>query len=120
MPRHSHVEIVENQIPALVLAVEAGSKRAATKVAASMEKDAKSRLQPGSFGYDTGAARDSIQGRADGKTVELSGGGDAAPYFPYNEFGTRHRAAAPALVPAFEKGKREFTSDIGHVVSRFR
>ena len=82
------------------------------KVAKDMEDDAKSRLHPGSFGYETGKARDSIHGTVEDDSVVLSGGGDEAPYFPYNEFGTRHRAAAPALQPAFEKHKGDYETEM--------
>jgi HK97 gp10 family phage protein len=122
MPPRSEVIVVWNRLPELLFKVKVGTPAVATKMAATLEGDAKSRLQPGHFGYETGAARDSIEGQARGRwknEVWLWGGGDKAPYFPYNEFGTRHRAAAPSILPAFEAHKDEFTDDIADLVAGF-
>jgi hypothetical protein len=119
MPPKTEVRVIYNHIPALMMRVEGGKEIALMKVVKAMEVDAKSRLRPGSFGYDTGKARDSIRGVSikRGTEAQLQGGGDEAPYFPYNEYGTRYRAAAPALVPAYEAHKDEFAHDMFHLLN---
>jgi HK97 gp10 family phage protein len=120
--RRGEVEVVYNRIPELLLRVKVGTPAEAHKMAKVLQDDAQSRLQPGSFGYDTGHARDSIEGQVRGRwenEVWLWGGGDLAPYFVYNEYGTRHRAAAPSLTPAFEAHKDEWSKNIGDLVQGF-
>jgi HK97 gp10 family phage protein len=102
-----------------VYRVESGKRVALMKVVNAMAKDAQSRLHPGSFGYKTGKARASIKAVSivAGHEAQLQGGGDTAPWFPYNEFGTRYRAAAPALVPAYEAHKDEFPKDMFDLIN---
>jgi HK97 gp10 family phage protein len=118
MPPKTEVKVVYNHIPELMFRVESGKQIAMMKVVEAMAKDARSRLQPGSFGYETGKARDSIKAVSikRGKEAQLQGGGDTAPYFPYNEFGTRYRAPAPALVPGYEAHKDEFPEDMFRLI----
>lgn len=110
----TEIKVVYNHIPALMIRVEVGKQIALMKTVEAMAADARSRLHPGGFGYETGKARDSIKAVSikRGTEAQLQGGGDEAPYFPYNEFGTRYRAAAPALVPAYEAHKDEFPEDM--------
>jgi hypothetical protein len=121
MPKtHVHTRVVFNRIPELMLHVKIGTKEVLEHTAEAMAEDAKSRLIPGQFGYDTGAARDSIEGVVTSqRTAELRGGGDKAPHFAYNEFGTRFRAAAPALVPAFEAHKDDFGVNMAKLITAF-
>lgn len=115
----TEVKVIYNHIPALMIRVEAGKRTALMKVVQTMAKDAQARLHPGSFGYKTGKARASIKAVSikAGYEAQLQGGGDEAPYFPYNEFGTRYRAAAPALVPAYEAHKDEFPEDMFKLIN---
>lgn len=110
MPEKTEMKVVYNHIPELMIRVTNGKQVAMMATVQAMAADARSRLRPGSFGYETGKARDSIKAVSikRGTEAQLQGGGDAAPYFPYNEFGTRYRAPAPALVPGYEAHKDEF------------
>lgn len=120
MPNRTETRVVFNRIPELLRNVEVGTPIALKDAAEEMADDARSRLVPGQFGYDTGAARDSIEGVVtSARTAEVRGGGDSAPYFAYNEFGTRYRAAAPALVPAFEAHKDDFGIKMAKLVNGF-
>jgi hypothetical protein len=117
----TEVRVVFNRIPELWARVDIGCREVLEHTVEAMEADAKSRLQPGSFGYKTGAARDSIKGvLTSQRTAELQGGGDTAPWFAYNEFGTRYRAAAPAIIPAFEKYKDDFGVKMGRLITDFK
>jgi len=113
----TEIKVVYNHIPELMVRVTRGTPEVIKKVIDTMAEDAKSRLRPGSFGYETGKARDSIKGvMLNQYSGQLQGGGDTAPYFPYNEYGTRYRAPAPALVPGYEAHKDEFPEQMFRLI----
>jgi hypothetical protein len=117
MPPKTEMEVVYNHIPEMMVRVTRGTPEVIKKVVDTMAEDAQSRLRPGSFGYETGHARDSIKGvMLNQYSGQLQGGGDTAPYFPYNEYGTRYRAPAPALVPAYEAHKDEFPEQMFRLI----
>jgi HK97 gp10 family phage protein len=120
VPNKIEIRVVENRIPELLIHVRVRKKYMLEDTAKELEDDAKSRLSPGHFGYETGKARESIKGDVHGDEAILQGGGDEAPYFPYNEFGTRYRAAAPALVPAYLAHKNKFIQTTAELVAGFK
>lgn len=113
----TEVKVVYNRIGAYGAYVSVSTAKLLHTSVQEMEADAKSRLQPGYFGYDTGKARDSIHGLVTSqRTAELVGGGPEAPWFAYNEFGTIHREAAPALMPAWEDGSHKFLLKLAQIM----
>jgi HK97 gp10 family phage protein len=120
MPQRNETKVIYNRIPELWRHVDVGVEEVLRETAKAVVEDAQSRLQPGQFGYDTGKARDSIRYILQKRQAQVVGGGDMAPWFPFNEFGTRYRAAAPALLPAFEKYADDFAVKMNRLVTGFR
>lgn len=88
------VELKFNRLPELIRRIESGAGDVVAKAALDIEADAK-QFAP----VDTGALRNSIKAEQLAALSWIVAVG--VEYGVYQEFGTRHMAPQPYLVPAF-------------------